>query len=114
VYQPDVVWSTGIWRARQIAAEVQAAGAIYSPHTWGDGLVVLANLHVSAAVSTAPFIEFPYDPPGWTVERRDYVLPAPLAPEAEGWLTLPEAPGLGVTVDWAGLAPLRVEAGTMG
>ena len=63
VYQPDVVWSTGVLRARQLAAAVQAQGAIYSPHTWGDGLVLLANLQVSAAVSQAPFIEYPFDPP---------------------------------------------------
>jgi D-galactarolactone cycloisomerase len=113
VYQPDVVWSTGILRARQIAAEVQAAGALYSPHTWGDGLVLLANLHVSAAVSTAPFIEFPYDPPAWSPQRRDFVLPAPTLPEPGGWVTLPETPGLGVRIDWQALEPLRVRAGTM-
>ena len=113
VYQPDVVWSTGLLRARQIAAEVQAAGAIYSPHTWGDGLVVLANLHVSAAISTAPFIEFPYDPPGWTLERRDYILPTPTKPDAAGIVTLPDAPGLGVTIDWDALEPLRIHTGTI-
>jgi D-galactarolactone cycloisomerase len=113
VYQPDVVWSTGLLRARQIAGEVQAAGAIYSPHTWGDGLVVLANLHVSAAISTAPFIEFPYDPPGWTLERRDYMLPTPTKPDAPGTVTLPNAPGLGVTIDWDALEPLRIYTGTL-
>lgn len=113
VIQPDVVWSTGVLRARQIAAEAQAAGVIYSPHTWGDGLVLLANLHVAAAVSTAPFIEFPYDPPAWTPERRDFILPAPLLPEADGWLTLPDAPGLGVTINWEALEPLRTHTGTM-
>ncbi len=113
VYQPDVVWSTGLLRGRQIAGEVQAAGAIYSPHTWGDGLVVLANLHVSAAISTAPFIEFPYDPPGWTLERRDYILPTPTRPDAAGTVTLPDAPGLGVTIDWDALEPLRIRTGTM-
>jgi D-galactarolactone cycloisomerase len=113
VYQADVVWSTGLLRARQLAGEVQAAGAIYSPHTWGDGLVLLANLHVSAAVSTAPFIEFPYDPPGWTFERRDYILPAPILPDGPGRLTLSDAPGLGVNIDWAALEPLRIHIGTM-
>jgi D-galactarolactone cycloisomerase len=34
VYQADVAWSTGILRGRQLAAEVQAAGCLYSPHTW--------------------------------------------------------------------------------
>jgi L-alanine-DL-glutamate epimerase-like enolase superfamily enzyme len=113
VYQADVVWSTGILRARQLAGEVQVAGAIYSPHTWGDGLVLLANLHVSAAVSSAPFIEYPYDPPGWTPERRDFILPQPTLPDAPGSLTLTEQPGLGVTIDWAALEPLRIHTGTM-
>jgi D-galactarolactone cycloisomerase len=113
VYQADVVWSTGLLRARQLAGEVQAAGCIYTPHTWGDGLVVLANLHVSAAVSTAPFVEFPFDPPGWTLERRDYMLPTPTAPDAPGSLTLPDTPGLGLTIDWAALEPLRIHTGTM-
>ncbi len=113
VYQPDVVWSTGIWRARQLAGEVQAASAIYSPHTWGDGLVLLANLHVCAAVSTAPFVELPYDPPGWTPERRDFILPSQTMPDGDATITLSEAPGLGVAIDWDALEPLRVHTGTM-
>jgi L-alanine-DL-glutamate epimerase-like enolase superfamily enzyme len=107
VYQPDVVWSTGILRATQIAREVQSRGALYSPHTWGDGLVLLANLHVAAAVSHAPFIEYPYDPPHWTPERRDYNLPAPLQ-ASRGMITLPSAAGLGVKLDWDALEEWRV------
>jgi L-alanine-DL-glutamate epimerase-like enolase superfamily enzyme len=113
VYQADVVWSTGILRAQQLAREVQAEGCIYTPHTWGDGLVLLANLHVFAALSTAPFVEFAYDPPGWTLERRDYILPSPITPTAPGQLTLPHAPGLGVTIDWDALEPWRFDKGTM-
>ncbi|MEZ4732462.1 MAG: enolase C-terminal domain-like protein [Caldilineaceae bacterium] len=112
VYQADVVWSTGILRARQLAQEVQAAGAIYSPHTWGDGLVLLANVQVAAAVSTAPFIEFPYDPPEWTPDRRDYLLPITIEAE-DGWVTLPSAPGLGVEIDWQALEQWRIGTGTM-
>jgi L-alanine-DL-glutamate epimerase-like enolase superfamily enzyme len=108
VYQPDVVWSTGILRATQLAREVQARGNIYSPHTWGNGLVLLANLQVSAALSAAPFIEFPYDPPHWTPERRDYMLPAPLEAGPDGRLVLANAPGLGVTIDFQALEALRV------
>ena len=107
VYQPDVVWSTGILRARQIASEIQAAGAVYSPHTWGDGLVLLANLHVAAAVSKAPFIEYPFDPPGWTPERRDFILPSPIQ-AGDGYVTLPDTPGLGVKIDWKGLEKLEI------
>jgi D-galactarolactone cycloisomerase len=113
VYQADVAWSTGVLRARQLATEVQAAGAIYSPHTWGDGLVLLVNLHVAAALSTAPFIEFPFDPPEWTPARRDYILPAIIEADDQGYITLPDAPGLGVTLDWAALETLRIDTGTM-
>jgi L-alanine-DL-glutamate epimerase-like enolase superfamily enzyme len=113
VYQPDVVWSTGVWRARQLAQEVQAAGAIYSPHTWGDGLVLLANLHVAAAVSTAPFVEFPYDPPTWTPARRDFMLPEPILADENGYFTLTDAPGLGVKIDWPALEPFRIKTGVM-
>ncbi|MCA9972970.1 MAG: mandelate racemase/muconate lactonizing enzyme family protein [Anaerolineales bacterium] len=109
VYQPDVVWSTGILRARQLAAEVQAASAVYSPHTWGDGLVLLANLHVAAAVAQAPYVEFPLDPPGWTPARRDFILPQPLHAAADGALQLSDAPGLGVQIDWAGLEQYAVD-----
>ncbi|MCL4868160.1 MAG: mandelate racemase/muconate lactonizing enzyme family protein [Anaerolineae bacterium] len=109
VYQPDVVWSTGILRGRDLAKMAQAAGAIYSPHSWGDGLVLLANLHVAAAVSTAPFIEYPYDPPGWTPERRDFILPEPIYPDANGLITLSSKPGLGVTLEWDRLAEFQVD-----
>ena len=92
---------------RELAREVQAAGAMYSPHTWGDGLVLLANLHVAAAVSNAPFVEYPYDPPGWTPERRDFMLPAPVIAR-DGAVTLGEGPGLGVELDLAALEEFRV------
>lgn len=113
VYQPDVVWSTGILRARQLAAEVQAAGGIYSPHTWGDGLVLLANLHLTTAVASPPFIEFPYDPPTWTPARRDFILPQPSEPTAPGQITLSNAPGLGVAINWQAIEPYRIKSGTM-
>ncbi len=108
VYQPDVAWSTGILRGRQLAEEIQAGGAIYSPHTWGDGLVLLANLHIFAAVSTAPFIEYPLDPPTWTPDLRDFILPEPIRVDPDGTITLPDTPGLGVDIDWQALQTFRI------
>jgi len=108
VYQPDVPWSTGVLRAARLAKEVAAAGAMYTPHTWGDGLVLLANLQVAAALSNAPFVEFPYDPPSWTLDRRDYLLPAPIAADGEGYVDLGDGPGIGVELDWDALEAFRV------
>ena len=115
VYQPDVAWSTGIRNACQFGCEVQTAGAIYSPHAWGDGLVLLANLHVAAAISSAPWIEYPFDPPAWTPECRDFVLPELLRPNAtyngKAAIRLSNAPGLGIQIDWHALKPCRVHSG---
>ena len=113
VYQPDVVWCTGVLRARQLAGEVQAAGCLFTPHTWGDGLVLLANLHVCAALATAPFVEFPFDPPNWTPERRDFILPKPLLPSGAGVIDLPDTPGLGVSLNWEALEAHRIDSGLM-
>jgi len=66
-----------------------------------------------AGLSTTPFIEFPYDPPHWTPERRDFILPRPILPDETGYITLSDAAGLGVEIDWQVLEPLRVGAGTM-
>jgi D-galactarolactone cycloisomerase len=108
VYQADVAWSTGLLRAKDLAERVAAAGATYTPHTWGDGLVLLANLHAAAAFGNAGWVELPYDPPYWTPERRDYMLPAPILPDASGRIMLGDAPGLGTEIDWQAIEPLRV------
>jgi D-galactarolactone cycloisomerase len=76
-------------------------------------LVLLANLHVAAAVSQAPFIEFPYDPPHWTPERRDFILPTPILADVTGTITLPDAPGLGVKLDWTALEGRQVDSDSM-
>lgn len=99
VYQPDVVVSVGMARARTIAELALAKNRLFTPHTWTNGVGVLANLHVTAGVGGGPFIELPYDPPGWTPERRDFMLEEPLRTDGEGNLEVPDSPGLGVSLD---------------
>src|ERR687896_459974 len=74
VIQPDVVLAGGIGGCRRIAALAHVCGRAFSPHTWSNGLGLAANLHLAVAVSTCPFVEVPYDPPGWTPARRDWLL----------------------------------------
>ena len=92
---------------RAIARAAADAGVMYTPHTWGDGLVLLANLHVAAACSNAPFVEYAFDPPWWTPERRDFMLPAPVVAD-HGWVDLGDAPGLGVEINWDALERWRL------
>jgi L-alanine-DL-glutamate epimerase-like enolase superfamily enzyme len=99
VFQHDCVCSMGITGLAKLAREVDAAGKIFTPHTWGNGIGVMANLHLTAGTVGAPFIEFPYDPPEWSLERRDYPLKNVIDVDAEGWITLSDAPGLGLELD---------------
>jgi L-alanine-DL-glutamate epimerase-like enolase superfamily enzyme len=99
VFQPDCVCSMGITGLAKLAREVDAAGKIFTPHTWGNGIGVMANLHLTAGTVGAPFIEFPYDPPEWSLERRDYPLKNVIDVDGEGWITLSDEPGLGLELD---------------
>jgi len=95
VYQPDAVLSVGILRERELAERVTARGHLFTPHTWTNGIGLLANLHLTAGVGGGPYLEFPYDPPGWTPERRDFMLAEPVRVDSQGFLSVPTAPGLG-------------------
>ena len=101
IYQPDVVLAGGMLRTRTFAELVLARNRWFTPHTWTNGIGLLANLHVVAGVGGGPFLEFPYDPPGWTVERRDFMLAEPLRPGRDGILRIPASPGLGIVLDEA-------------
>jgi D-galactarolactone cycloisomerase len=96
VYQPDAVLAIGLWRGAQLALRVFAHGHSFSPHTWTNGIGLLANLHLTAGVGGGPYLEFPYDPPTWTPERRDFMLAEPLRLDDGGCLAVPEKPGLGI------------------
>jgi L-alanine-DL-glutamate epimerase-like enolase superfamily enzyme len=104
VLQPDVVLSVGMLRTRTIAELALLRHRWFTPHTWTNGLGLLANLHVVAGVGGGPYLEFPYDPPGWTEERRDFFLAEPVRIDAEGYLTVPAAPGLGAEIDLSAVA----------
>ncbi len=99
VFQPDCVCSLGITGLRKLALEVERHGKIFTPHTWGNGIGVMANLHLTAGTVGAPFIEFPFDPPEWSLARRDFMLKTPIDIDSEGWITLSDAPGLGLELD---------------
>jgi L-alanine-DL-glutamate epimerase-like enolase superfamily enzyme len=109
VVQPDVVLAGGIGGGRRIAALAGLCGRWYSPHTWSDGLGLVANLHLACAVSTCPFVEVPLDPPAWTAARRDWPLGGPAVEIApDGTVAPPPGPGLGVEPDLDALEEHRL------
>ncbi len=109
VYQPDAVLAVGISGARTIAELALRANRWFTPHTWTNGIGLLANLHLCAGVGGGPYLEYPYDPPGWTPQRRDFMLAEPVAVDSQGMLRVPEAPGLGFELDEEAIAFHTVE-----
>jgi D-galactarolactone cycloisomerase len=95
VYQPDAVLAVGLLRAKELALRVLERGRWFTPHTWTNGIGLLANLHLTVAVGGGPYIEFPYDPPGWTPAHRDFMLAEPVRVDADGCLAVPHRPGFG-------------------
>ncbi len=100
IIQPDVTFSGGLSLCKKIASMAEAYNVVYNPHTWTNGLGMAANLQIMGAVPNCTHCEFPYDPPGWVPETRDAMLTEPLVVDGEGYVKIPDGPGLGVAVDW--------------
>jgi L-alanine-DL-glutamate epimerase-like enolase superfamily enzyme len=108
VIQPDVVSVGGITGLRKVAEMASEHNVVFTPHSWGNGIGLIANAHLYAATCDAGYFEFPWDPPEWTLARRDFMLERPFDVDGEGNLVLSDAPGLGFTLDEKMLARTKV------
>lgn len=100
VIQPDVTFAGGLSLCKKVASLAEAYNVAYNPHTWTNGLGMAANLQLMGAIPNCTHCEFPYDPPGWVPQARDAMLAEPLGIDKDGYVRVPDAPGLGVMVDW--------------
>jgi L-alanine-DL-glutamate epimerase-like enolase superfamily enzyme len=107
VVQPDAALVGGITGLKRVAILTEEHHLVFTPHTWTNGMGVTANAHLTAGLSNAPFLEYPFDPPEWSLERRDFLMTEPLKADAHGWIHLSDAPGMGYTPDEARLKATR-------
>jgi L-alanine-DL-glutamate epimerase-like enolase superfamily enzyme len=100
VLQPDCALVGGISGLARIAVMARDHNLQFTPHTWGHGIQLMANAQLTAGLMGEDgLLEFPFDPPEWTPERRDFGLAEPLEIDEEGYLPLSETPGLGLDLD---------------
>jgi L-alanine-DL-glutamate epimerase-like enolase superfamily enzyme len=92
--QPDVARAGGITEIRKIAVMAAAHKTPISFHTWGDAVALAASIHLCAAIRECIVMEldYTYNP------LRAELLRDPLEFQ-NGYLSLPEGPGLGVEVE---------------
>lgn len=96
--QPDVGKWGGVSGCREVALRARARDVAFCPHWLAGGVGLAASLHLLAAVgSERGYAEVDANPN----PLREEV--CPLAVD-EGWVTLSDAPGLGVEPDLARLA----------
>jgi L-alanine-DL-glutamate epimerase-like enolase superfamily enzyme len=104
IYQPDATMGGGIGDACRLLEACRERGLGYTPHTWTNGHGFLINLHVYAAGPQVYPLEYPYEPPGWVPAARDGLLTEPIQVAADGTVSVPDAPGLGIEIDEEKLA----------
>ena len=69
------------------------------PHHGGGNLGTIAQLHAIASWPHAPWIEILHDPPVAAYTNGFSIMENPPLVDKEGYMTLPQGPGLGVTVN---------------
>lgn len=94
IVQPDATKVGGISEQRRIAWMADEFGVRYVGHGWNTALGVAADLQLAAAMPNTELVEFIGGSP-----YVDGILAEPFKLDQDGYLPIPEAPGLGATLD---------------
>lgn len=103
VLQPDLTRCGGFTVARKIVHMAERANRLVIPHSWSSDLLTAASLHLTAFQRRAEFVEFStsYGP----LSRKLVKQPLRMI---DGYLPVPNGPGLGVEVDDATIERYRI------
>lgn len=94
IVQPDATKMGGISEQRRVAWMAQDFGVKYIGHGWNTALGVAADLQLATALPNVDVVEFI----GGSA-YVDGILAEPFKLDTEGYLAIPDGPGLGVALD---------------
>ena len=94
IFQPDPAFCGGISEAMKIAAIASAFNLRFAPHLWAGAPCFFAGLHLCAAAPSSFMIEYSL---GANPMIHDLVKESVEA--QDGMIAIPDAPGLGFTID---------------
>ena len=111
ILQPDVCAAGGISECKKIADMASAFGVRVNPHVWGTGVALAASLHLLAVLPHNPPGLFPIEPL-LEFDQSEHpirmaVLTQPIM-QRDGWVEVPDGPGLGIEIDRAALRRFSV------
>lgn len=99
VLQPEPLVTEGISGLRKIGALAEAFSKRIVPHHGGGNIGTIATLHLTASWPHAPLWELLHDPPIGSFEHRFAIFKNPPRPGKDGYIELPQGPGLGVEIN---------------
>jgi L-alanine-DL-glutamate epimerase-like enolase superfamily enzyme len=104
VAQPDLSSCGGFTHARKILWEAQRAGVDVCPHAWLTDLLSAASLHLNAVLERSLFLECNVcDNP-----MLCQIIRNPIRMDKDGFMPVPQQPGLGIEVDEKAVERFRV------
>ncbi len=106
IVQPDVTRAGGLRECMRIAELARARGRRCIPHSWGTPITTAATLQLLAVTDEAEYLEYPVPA---TQLDRDLVPESPAL--TDGFVDVPRAPGLGISVDEDAVEHYRVRSG---
>jgi L-alanine-DL-glutamate epimerase-like enolase superfamily enzyme len=94
ILQPDLSIAGGITEGIRIEALASAHQLGFAPHLWGGAMTFASGLHLAAAASTGFILEYSLgaNPMLHELVVENFTV-------VDGYLDIPDRPGLGVTVD---------------
>jgi L-alanine-DL-glutamate epimerase-like enolase superfamily enzyme len=98
IVQPDATKCGGLSEARRIAWNAYDHNVLWVPHGWNTAVGLAADLALAAAVPVARWVEYLTPSP-----YIEHILVDKFQLDAEGMLTIPMKPGLGIEIDEEGL-----------
>jgi D-galactarolactone cycloisomerase len=98
IIQADVAASGGILQLKKVAALAEAAGNQFVPHSFDVCITLASALQLIGSVPNAPFVEYGIDLPSlnW---GHDPMMKKPIEISKDGYVRIPDAPGLGIEID---------------
>lgn len=104
IVQVDIGRAGGITEARRIAAYAYAHHMPFTPHVYTSAVIFAASLHFMASIPNATWFEHDRNENG----LRDALIDEPFAIDSDGFIHVPQGPGLGITLSEKGLRDLTV------
>ena len=102
IIQPDAAMSEGVSQLRKIAAMAEMYKRQFVPHHSMSGIGLAAVLHLCCTFPGPTWLELMYEPKKRTIEsfqQLGEIVESKIWIDPEGFVSVPESPGLGVRVN---------------